>query len=372
MIKPNGSKHWVFRYKKPYCDNRTTIKVGNYPSTSIKEAQIIRDQYKQLLDKDIDPLLERRQYKEEAISTKSNTLIVVFDNWMKVKKTRVSAGYANDIQRAFDNHIFPRLGKIPVSEITAPLAIETIGKVANQGKLELTRRLSQRLNEVMRYSLHTGLITHNPITGIGERFPKHTKKHNPTIKPEEIPQLLKNLSIANIRHLTKLLTLWQLHTITRSGEACEAKWSEIDLDEAIWNIPLHRMKNKKVHAVPLSPICIRILEKARQLSGNSEYVFPNQSDPTRPASRATVNMGLKRNGYKGKLTAHGMRSLASTTLNEQQFNPDVIEAALAHVQGNQVRAAYNRATYLEPRKELMNWWSNHLESNYKSTIDHHH
>jgi len=137
---------------------------------------------------------------------------------------------------------------------------------------------------------------------------------------------------------------------------------EIDFDMKLWVIPADRMKAKREHVVPLSKQALEILEVMRPISANRQYVFPSRNDSKQPMNSQTVNAALKRIGYDGKLVAHGLRSIASTTLNEAGFNPDVIEAALAHSDKNEVRRAYNRSTYLDQRKELMEWWGNKVYS----------
>ncbi len=140
------------------------------------------------------------------------------------------------------------------------------------------------------------------------------------------------------------------------SEASGARWAEIDLDAKLWTIPAERMKAKREHIVPLSPQALEILEVMKPISANREHVFPRRNDPKQPMNSQTANAALKRIGYGGKLVAHGLRSIASTALNEEGFNPDVIEAALAHSDKNEVRKAYNRSIYLEQRKESMTWW----------------
>lgn len=170
------------------------------------------------------------------------------------------------------------------------------------------------------------------------------------------------LSVASIKITTRCLIEWQLHTMTRPSEAAGTRWDEIDSDNALWHIPAERMKKKKPHTIPLSPQSLAILDVMRPISGKySEFVFPSDRSLRKPTNAQTANMALKRMGFEKQLVAHGLRALASTTLNEQGFDPDIIEAALAHVGDNEVRNAYNRADYIQRRIPLMNWWSEHIE-----------
>lgn len=162
---------------------------------------------------------------------------------------------------------------------------------------------------------------------------------------------MSNLSVS-----TRCLIEWQLLTLVRPSEASGARWAEINLNSKLWTIPAERMKAKREHIVPLSPQALDILEVMKPISAHREHVFPSGNDPKQPMNSQTANAALKRIGYGGKLVAHGLRSIASTALNEAGFNSDVVESSLAHTDKNEVRRAYNRATYLEKRIELMAWW----------------
>jgi integrase len=181
------------------------------------------------------------------------------------------------------------------------------------------------------------------------------------VAPNELPTLMQALSTASIKRTTRCLIEWQLHTMVRPGEAAGTRWDEIDMDREVWTIPADRMKKKKPHAVPLSSQTRALLEIMRPISGRSEYIFPSDRSYKVHTHPQTANTALKRMGFHKKLVAHGMRSLASTILNEQGFEPDLIEAAQAHTGKNEVRNAYNRAQYIDRRKPLMTWWSNHVE-----------
>lgn len=144
----------------------------------------------------------------------------------------------------------------------------------------------------------------------------------------------------------------------RPSEASGARWTEIDLDAKLWTIPAERMKARREHIVPLSPQALEILEVMKPISSHREHVFPSRNDPKQSMNSQTANAALKRIGYGGKLVAHGLRSIASTAMNEAGMNPDVIEAALAHIDKNEIRRAYNRSTHIQQRVELMKWWGN--------------
>ncbi len=360
-IKPNSSKLWVFNYFRPYTKKRTSLSFGLYPTISLAEARSKRNDAKELLAKEIDPKEHRDETSRLNDVVHNNTLEYIAEKWLEVKKSTVSENHATDTWRSLELHIFPNLGKVPIHKISAVKAIEVIDPIAAKGSLETVKRLCQRLNEIMIYSVNAGIIENNPLSGISKAFQLPTKQHLPTLKPEELPLLMTALSQASIKFTTRCLIEWQLHTMVRPSEAAGTRWDEIDLDTGLWDIPKERMKQKKSHVVPLTSQCMEFLEVMRPISSRSEFVFPSDRNPKSPTNSQTANMALKRMGFDKQLVAHGLRSLASTALNEQGFDADVIETALAHTGKNEVRNAYNRTNYLERRKPIMQWWSDYIE-----------
>lgn len=286
-------------------------------------------------------------------------------NWFQLKSKSVTHDYAKDIWRSLEKDVFPTIGEIPVQQIKARTLVEALEPIKARGALETVRRLVQRVNEIMIYAINTGLIDANPASGIGMAFEKPKKQNMPTLRPEELPMLMRSLVMSNLPVPTRCLIEWQLLTLVRPSEASGARWAELDLDAKLWTIPAERMKAKREHIVPLSPQAIEILEVMKPISAHREYVFPSRNDPKMPMNSQTANAALKRIGYSGKLVAHGLRSIASTAMNEAGLNADVIEAALAHTYKNEVRKAYNRSIYLDARIELMNWWGQAVHQQYK-------
>ena len=360
-VKPNGSKTWLLDYRRPFTKARTSLSFGAYPALSLAAARSKRDEARELLIQDIDPQEYRDERAREHEAAHTNTLKAVASQWLEIKKTTVTSEHADDTWRSLELHIFPTLGKVPIRKITAMKAIDAIKPVAAKGNLETVKRLCQRLNEVMTYSVNSGLVTANPLTGIAKAFQTPAKRHQPTIAPVQLPELMKALSVASIKITTRCLIEWQLHTMVRPGEAAGTRWDEIDLTKNVWAIPAKRMKKNKAHTVPLSPQATELLELLKPISGRSEFVFPSDRNPRKHAHPQTANTALKRMGFDKKLVAHGMRALASTTLNDQGFDPELIEAALAHTGKDEVRNAYNRAEYVARRVPMMNWWSEHIE-----------
>lgn len=360
-VKPNGTRLWLFNYFKPFTRNRSNLSLGLYPALSLKDARETAAAYRALLAKDIDPKEERERTARETTEAHLNTFRTVAGKWLAVKAGKASPAYLAKIEQGLKNHVYPKMGKLPIHKLTAPNTIAALEPLAGREAMETVSKLCRWINEIMTYAVNTGIIHHNPLAGIREGFRKVKTQNMPTIRPDELPDFMKALNKSTATVATKSLIEWQLHTMVRPGEAAGTRWEEIDLDNKVWTIPEGRMKTGRAHAVPLSDRAITILETMRPISGHREYVFPSSTAPRKPASSQSANMAIKRMGYKGKLVSHGLRALASTTLNEQQFDRDVIEVALAHVDKNTIRSAYNRAQYLEQRRTMLQWWSDFIE-----------
>lgn len=369
MVKSNGSKLWSFRYIRPLTKKRAKKSLGAYPAVSLAEARSYRLEARTLLAKQIDPQDHQKEQIRNTLEAKKNTFQLVAERWWEVKKSTVTEDYGNDIWRSLERDVFPAIGDISVTEIKAHTLVKAVQPVQARGALETVRRLCQRINEVMIYAQNTGLIDAVPSVNIGKAFEKPQKKNMPSIRPDQLPQLMQTMRTASISMSTRCLFMWQLLTITRPAEAAEARWDEIDFDANEWKIPAARMKMNRDHTVPLSDEAISILEMMKSLSGSREFIFPSRIKPTQPMNSQTVNAVLKRAGLGGVLVSHGLRSIASTALNEQGFPPDVIEAALTHVDKNEVRRAYNRSDYLEQRRPMMQWWADFVKSAEKKIND---
>ncbi len=183
----------------------------------------------------------------------------------------------------------------------------------------------------------------------------------PALHPDELKELMVAIANASIKRTTRCLIEWQLHMMTRPVEAATTRWADIDFEKNIWTIPAERMKKHRPHTVPLTDQALAILEAIPPYSGHREYVFPADRNPRTHRNSQTAKMALKRMGFEGRLISHGMRSMASTTLNEHGWEPELIEVALAYVDKDEVRSAYNRADYIERRRPMMAWWSEHIQ-----------
>ncbi|UPR31036.1 tyrosine-type recombinase/integrase [Vibrio crassostreae] len=359
-VRTNGSRLWNFNYRHPITKKRINMGLGAFPELSLANARKKTIEARELVTDGIDPKEARDSKLSEMQKELEDTLLNLAKEWFERKKESVTPNYADDIWRSLELHIFPDLGACPISKIDAQTVIKKLKPLEAKGSLETVKRLCQRLNEIMVYAVNVGKLTSNPIDKIYSGFQKPKKKNMAALKPNELPELMNAIANASIKKVTRFLIEWQLHTMSRPAEAAGAKWVEIDLENKLWIVPAERMKKRKEHKVPLTDQTIALLEELKPISGHRDFLFPSDRDPKKPCNSQTANMALKRMGFENRLVSHGLRSLASTTLNEQGFVPDDIEAALAHVDKNQVRSAYNRTDYLERRRPMMSWWSEHI------------
>lgn len=360
-VSVNHSMQWNFNYRHPVTKNRINMALGSYPEVSLAQARKKTVEARELLAQGIDPKAQRNELLETKRAETEHTFENVANAWFELKKDSVTPAYAEDIWRSLTLHVFPSMKSTPLSEVSAPMVIKLLRPIEAKGSLETVKRVSQRLNEIMTYGVNSGMIFANPLSGIRAVFKKPKKENMPALPPDELPELMMEIANASIKRTTRCLIEWQLHTMTRPAEAATTRWADIDFDKRIWTIPPERMKKRRPHTIPLTEHALSLLETLKPHSGHREYVFPSDRNPRTHANSQTANMALKRMGFQDRLVSHGMRSMASTILNEHGWDPELIEVALAHVDKDEVRSAYNRADYIERRRPMMAWWSEHIQ-----------
>jgi len=359
-VRSNGSTLWNFNYRHPVTKKRINMGLGTYPEVSLALARKRTIEARELLAQGADPKENRNAVEQTKRAATEHTFENVAAAWFELKKDVVTVPYSEDIWRSLTLHVFPKLKSIPISQITAPMVIELLRPLEAKGSLETVKRLTQRLNEIMTYGVNSGLIFANPLSGIRAVFKKPRKQNMAALSPAELPELMVAIANASIKRTTRCLIEWQLHTMTRPAEAATTRWTDIDFVRKVWLIPAERMKKRRPHAIPLTEQALGLLEAIKPYSGHREYVFPADRNPRTHCNSQTANMALKRMGFEGRLVSHGMRSMASTALNEEGWDSELIEVALAHVDKDEVRGAYNRADYIDRRRPMMNWWSEHI------------
>lgn len=369
-IKSNGVKTWLFNYYRPITKKRNNLALGDYPAVTLKQAREKRTEYKSLLAQQIDPATYRQQQEQAKQNELNNTYEAVAWAWLEYRKTKknFSDNYQKDVISLINRCLLPHFGHLPISQITAPMALKAFKQYQDEGHLEKLKRTIQKHNEIMTYALHRDLISFNPTANIAKEFDSPTVEHFKTLKPEDLSEFMSTLQNAQIHLQTRYLILWQLLTMTRPNEAATAKWVDIDEKSRLWTIPAEQMKRGIEHRITLSRQALALLGQIKKLSGGKTYLFPSVKNPQFHVNTQTANAAIKRMGYAGKLVAHGLRSIASTYLNDQGFNSDLIEVALSHLNSDRVKTAYDRGEKLEQRFKLLQAWADFVEQSSQGTL----
>ena len=360
-IAPSGGKWWRLKYR--FGGKEKRLSLGVYPDVPLADARDRRDAARKLLAAGKDPSEQRKAEKREAKGRAENSFEAVAREWYRKQSHTWVATHATDVWRRLEANLFPALGTRPIAELTAPEVLSAVRKIEQRGAYDLAHRVLQVSSQVFRYGIATGRCDHDVSADLRGALTPHKPRNQAAVTPEELPALLR--AIEGYAELGDKLTGYALRlmalTFVRTGELIGATWHEIDLDNAVWIIPAERMKMRAEHVVPLAHEAVTLLRELKAIGGGSRYVFPGRN-PDKPISNNTMLFALYRLGYKGKMTGHGFRAVASTILNESGFRADVIERQLAHCERNDVRGAYNRAEYLSERRKMMQQWGDMLEA----------
>lgn len=361
-IKPNGSKAWRLKYR--FLGKEKTLSIGLYPDVGLAEARNARDNARKKLADKIDPGLAKQVSKRSAKEASENSFEIIAREWFTKYSAKWSPSHGERILRRLEKDIFPWVGKRPIAEITAPELLSVLRRMESRGAIETAHRAHQNCGQVFRYAIATGRAERDPSNDLKGAIPPAKKKHHASlVKPSAIGELLRAIEGYQGHFVTKCALRLAPLVFVRPGELRHAEWDEFNLATGEWRIPAEKMKMRVMHIVPLSTQAIEILREIRALTGDGKYVFPSVRSSKRAMSENTILGALRRLGYTSdEMTGHGFRSIASTLLNEQGWNPDAIERQLAHGERNTVRAAYNYAEYLPERKKMMQHWSDYLDS----------
>ena len=361
-ISPKGSKYWRLKYRFAGVEKRLAF--GVYPDVSLKVARERRDDARQLLGKGIDPGVERKASKTRARQEAASTVEALAREWLSHQAGRWAEITLSRIRNSLEADLFTQVGRRPIVSITPRDVITVVQRIEKRGAGEIAARMFQRIKAIFRFAVVHHWLELNPISEMQASDVLRPRKviHRPALSDRELPEFLAALSAyEGDPHTVGAIRLLML-TAVRPGELRGARWVEVNMAEGKWRIPAERMKMNAEHLVPLSRQAMLEIKKMEPLSGNNDLIFPSPFYPSKALSENTINSALARMGYKGEATAHGMRSLFSTIANEAGWNSDAIERQLAHTERNQVRAAYNRSTYLPERTEMMQWWADYLDN----------
>lgn len=365
QVMPNGSKYWRLKYR--FLQKEKLLAIGTYPFLSLAEARKRQLAAKELLNQNIDPSDAKRDGRRKAVTETECTFKAVALEWHAKQVERWSKNHAAEVLNRLERDIFPQLGRDHIARIEAPHLLAALRKIEKRGALDLVGRVRQICGQVFRYGIQTGKCKHNPAPDLYGAFRTRKTKHFDAIEPKDLPELLQAIQKNDARlfsHTRRAIVL-SLLTFVRPSELRKAVSSEFDFEKKEWRIPAERMKARVEHIVPLSKQAITILKE--QLADterlNTNCLFPCRTNIKKPMSDNTVRLALHKMGFKNRMTAHGFRALARTAIREElNYEPDVIEAQLAHKPAGPLGAAYDRAKFLKQRQKMMQEWADHIDN----------
>lgn len=355
-----GRKLFHFRYK--FKSVQKGLHIGEYPDTSLSDARREARKMADLVKSGIDPSAVRRSVGEHIPDVPTWGLMAT--EWFEKNKGEWTEKHRQDVWRRLSVNTFPDLEHRPMHEIDGPELLKVIEKMEDRGATELSHRVNGNCSQVFRYAIAKGVCKFDVAASIVGALKAHVEKNHASVNRRELPELMQKVNGYHTigEEETEIGLNLLAHTFTRTTELIGAKKAEFFLEEDIWEIPPERMKKRRPHVVPLTKQTKAMVERLIELSGKSEYLFPCVKDPKNHMSNNTMLFALYALGYKGKMTGHGFRSVASTILNEEGWNRDWVEKQLAHEEDDKVRGAYNKAEYLKGRRAMMEWWSRYLDA----------
>jgi len=355
LVRPTGTKTWCFSYR--HLGRQKTVTIGRFPELSIEMARQQHEDLRAVLASGADPA-------EEKVLT-GRTFEEAAGEWHQRWSTVRNEKHAAQVWRRLELDVLPAIGDRPLVSLTASDFRKTIQAIEDRGAAEIARRNLHACGQILRFCVSHDYVERNVVSDLkpSDILRPMKRRNFPRVSTAELPQLLRDIDGYIGDERTKLGLQLLALTFVRTAELIGSPWTEIDFDAARWEIPAERMKMDRPHVVPLSRQAMVVLRRLQELSYGSPWVLPHERKPNHlHMSNNTLLYALYRLGYRGRMTGHGFRSVASTILYEQGFNAKHIEMQLAHAEMNEVVAAYNKAEYLEDRTKMMQAWADLLDT----------
>ena len=360
-VAPSGVKSWRWKYR--FNGKEVLMTLGVYPALPLKDARDLQAVARRKVRDGISPVEERRALV--MVGAVKMPFKVVAEAWLERWTAGKAEKHALNTERRLRDDILTRLGEREADEIQPPDIVAMAKAIEGRGASDVARRSIQTTNQIFRYGIAHGLCRMNPAAMFrpGDVLKQVDVENFARVSEKELPILLHKMRYYNGAPLTKLAMRLLSLTFLRTSELIGAEWPEIDMEKARWDIPKGRMKGgKRPHIVPLSRQSVAAFRELRNYRRGSALIFPGERDAQKPMSNNTILKALERMGYKGLMTGHGFRGVASTILHERRYAHEHIELQLAHAPENDVSAAYNHALYLEERGKMMQDWADYLDA----------
>jgi len=361
QIQPNGSKLWRFRYR--HAGIEKMLGIGPYPAVSIADARLKRDEARKLLETGVDPIVQRKHERIAAETSARTTFGLVAAEYLSNMQANGAAASTLSKNKWLLEDLASPLANRPIAEVTAAEILDLLKRVERTGRRESARRLRSTMSAVFKLAVVTLRAPSDPTYALQGALLKPNSKPRAAITDEaKFGELLRAIDVFDGWPTIRLALQFAALTFARPGEIRGARRGEFLFEKSVWRIPGERTKTRRPHDVPLSRQALDVLKEVWPQSDDGDLVFPSITSLKKPLSENAFNASLRRMGFgQDEMTAHGFRATASTILNEREFNPDVIEAALAHQHQNPVRRVYNRAGYWKERVALMQTWADMLD-----------
>lgn len=366
QVSPTGSKLWRMKYR--FGGKEKLLSFGAYPAVSLSDARRARDDARQELREGRDPSLTRKQRRAQAASSETR-LQAVGEAWLAVQKPTWTDRHYNDVETSLARLVWPKIGSIPIPEITPPMVLSVIKDIEKKRAIETARRVRQRLSAIFCYGIATGIGFSDPADVIKGALAPLKKGQQPAITDlGELRQMIADVESVPAHPVTVLAMRFLALTAVRPGEVRAMPWAEVSGD--IWEIPAERMKMKRPHAVPLSRQAMETLAAVHTLTGRGPIVFPNSRWAHKPMSENAIGYMINRAGYSGRHVPHGFRAAFSSIMNERLPEQRlIIDQMLAHVPKDKTEMAYNRAKHIERRRIIYQEWADILLDGFASPMD---
>ncbi|MEP0321828.1 tyrosine-type recombinase/integrase [Bauldia litoralis] len=361
-MTPAGGRLWRLKFRIYGLEKKLSL--GRYPDLTLGGARKLRDTAREAVAAGDDPAAAKRRQRVIAKVAAGTTFGQVALEYVE-KCEREGKSLATVAKLRWSREwLLPAIGSRPVDQVEPHEVLAVLKRQEAAGKLETAKRTRAFASRVFRYAVATARAKSDPASlllgAVAAPQPKH---HAAIIDAKRAGELLRAIEGYEGQPSTRLALELLPHVFVRPGELRQAEWGEVDFDAAVWRVPASRMKKRREHVVPLSRQSLSILERVRTLTGDGSFIFPAIGSRKRPLSENTITQALRRMGFSAEeMTAHGFRAMASTLLNEcGKWSSDAIERALAHKDGDHVRAAYHRGAHWNERVSMAQWWSDHLD-----------
>jgi len=358
-VMGTGSLVWRYRYRLNGKQEKLTL--GKYPALTLRNARMKRDEAARTVALGNSPAQRKQLAKVAAAET---TTVAEFGERFFREVVSKDRRDLTSPRRYFDKSILPAIGAKPVREVTTDDVRRIIWRKKDEGFDAAAGEMRGVLKRLFDYALTCGLAPINPVLALPMRHVHKPRSRERALSPDEIGTFLRAAFESNIRRQFKVALHLILLTMVRKSELLLARWSHVDFDQAEWHIPAEHSKTGKPHIVFLSIQAVELFRELKTLAGTSELVMPGRGSLTKPFAHNAINTALKV-ALQGQaipaFNIHDLRRTASTLLHENGWPSDVVEKALNHTIGG-VRGVYNRAEYASQRRQMLQFWSDYIES----------